>query len=252
MQFKVYCKNINDILIQKNGNTNHIYYGSSDSYTELMPEFYNILSDFEKERVDRFKNKPIIECYITAHALLRLKLSEYLNTDPRSVKIEIAEGGKPFVAGVDLPFSISRNKNLFTFVIGESSQLLGIDIEKIVPDFDIRNISRNYFSIKEHKFIFAFGSKNDQERSFFEIWTRKEALLKAIGIGMITDLSKVQVLEGENLIDIDELLSDPGSFHVATIMINGTLISIASSSDLLPGIKVSALAGSIPDIYSFN
>lgn len=126
-----------------------------------------------------------------------------------------------------MPFSLSRTKNLFAFVIGGSNQFLGIDIEQIKPSIDFTNISQNYFSIKEQQLILLFDRIADQNRTFFEIWTRKEALLKAIGVGINTELSKVQVLEGGNHIDIEGVQINADSFKLTTIMINRTLISIA-------------------------
>jgi 4'-phosphopantetheinyl transferase len=143
---------------------------------------------------------------------------------------------------MDLPFSLSRANNSFAFVIGGSNQFLGIDIEQIKPGIDFINISKDYFSPKEQQLIFFFDRIVDQNQAFFEIWTRKEALLKAIGIGINTKLSKVQVLEGENHIDIENVNIDANTFKISTMMNNMTLISIASSIDFIPRFKELSLA----------
>jgi 4'-phosphopantetheinyl transferase len=237
MHLQVYCQNIKNHRFQGRSSDLEVYYGIADSFVNMVPIFYNYLSDYEKARADRFKHESDYNCYISIHALLRIELSKLLRTKAKSIRIEESENGKPFTSGVDLPFSLSRTKNIFAFVIGQSNQLFGIDIEQIKPGIDFTNISREYFSIKEQQLIFSFDRIADQNRTFFEIWTRKEALLKAIGTGINTELCKVQVLEGENHIDIEGVQINANSFKIATIMNKRALISIASSIDFAPRFK---------------
>lgn len=237
MHFKIDCQNINNILL-KSGNTDlDVYWGTANSFADKIPVFINYLSDNEKARANRFKHKSDFNCYISVHALLRIELSKLLETDAKSIRIEASQNGKPFTYDVDLPFSLSRAKNLFAFVIGRSNQLLGIDIEQIKSGVDFTGISRNYFSVKEQQRILLFESIADQSRFFFEIWTRKEALLKAVGVGINTDLSKVQVLEGKNEMNIEGVQTDADKFKISTIMNSGTIISIASSVDFTARLK---------------
>jgi 4'-phosphopantetheinyl transferase len=237
MHFKVYCQNIQNTCFKDRRKDLEIYFGKADSFLNRVPFFYNILSNSEKVRANRFKHESDYNCYVSVHALLRIELSKLLGTEANSFRISEAKTGKPFIPDVDLPFSISRTKNLFVFVIGRSGQFLGIDIEQIEPEIDLNDISRNYLSIKEQQLIFSFDRIIDQNRTFFEIWTRKEALLKAIGVGINTELSKVQVLEGGNHIDIAGVQINVDSFKITTIMNNRALISIASSIDFTPGFK---------------
>lgn len=241
MHFKVYCQNIQNTWFRDRIKDIDIYFGNTDSFLNDVTVFYNFLSDSEKARANRFKYESDYNCYVSVHALLRIELSKFLGTEANSFRIDEAKNGKPFIPGVDLPFSISRTKNLFVFVIGRSGQFLGIDIEQIKPEIDLNDISRNYFSIKEQQLILSFDRIVDQNRTFFEIWTRKEALLKAVGIGINTNLSNIQVLEGENSIDIEGVQINAGSFKIMTVMINGALISIASSNDFVPNFQVLSL-----------
>lgn len=237
MHLTVYCQNSDNIWFQGNTNDLVVYHGIADSFINSVPVFYNYLSDFEKSRANRFRYESDYNCYVSVHALLRIELSKLLKTNAKSIKIGESKNGKPFTSGVNLPFSLSRSNNLFAFVIGRSNQFLGIDVEQIKPDIDFTDIARHYFSIKEQQSILFLDKIVDQKRTFFEIWTRKEALLKAIGIGINTKLSKVQVLEGENHIDISRVQINDASFKIATTMNNKALISIASSIDFVPGLK---------------
>lgn len=235
MYFNVFCRNIDRNQLQAGKSNLDVYFGITDNLANKLPFFFNLLSDSEKERASRFKHVSDYNCYVSVHALLRIELSKRLRTNAGSIIIMKSKNGKPFTSGVDLPFSLSRSKNLFTFVIGQSNQSLGIDVEQIKPSIDFVEISRNYFSEEEQKSILLFDGIDDQNRTFYEIWTRKEAFLKAIGIGIATKLSNVNVLVGENQIDIKCVSTTTGSFKILTTLNHNALISIASSADFTPG-----------------
>ncbi|HBH83008.1 MAG: hypothetical protein A2X04_06115 [Bacteroidetes bacterium GWF2_41_9] len=237
MHLKVYCQNIEDPLSSGLSGDLEVYHGSADSFVNRLSGFYDLLSDNEKSRADRFKHSTDYDCYVSVHALLRIELSRILGIKARSIKIGTAETGKPFIQGVDRSFSLSRTKNLFAFVIGNGNQYMGIDIEQIKPEIDFKNISRNYFSVNEQQLILSFNNISDQKRTFFEIWTRKEALLKAIGIGISNDLVKVQVLDGENVLDLVGKQLSNHVFKIDTVRKKEAIISIASSIDFIPKFK---------------
>lgn len=237
MHFEVYCQNIENTLNQGKSANLVVYHGLSDSFVNKLSLFYEYLSDHEKSRAERFRYESDYRCYVSVHALLRIELSKILAKKAKSIKIGVSEYGKPFIPGIDLPFSLSRTKNLFAFVVGQSNQFLGIDIEQIKPEIDFLNISRNYFSIKEQQLILSFKNIADQKRTFFQIWTRKEALLKAIGVGINSNLSKIEVLEGGNILSIAGVQINKHLFKIATAMKKEALISVASSVDFVPEYK---------------
>ena len=237
MRLIVYCQNTKYALNPQSISDLDVHYGIADNFVNLIPVFYNNLSDYEKARANCFKYESDYISYISAHALLRIELSKLLNTNAKSIRIEQADNEKPFLPGINLTFSLSRNNKSFAFVFGHSNQLIGIDVEQIKTDIDFTGISERYFSVKEQQLIHCFDRTSDQIQAFYEIWTRKEALLKSIGIGINTELSKFQVLEGENQLDIEGLQLNTSSFKILTIMKDRALISIASSIDFNPLFK---------------
>lgn len=212
----------------------NVFYGDAVSFVDNLPVFYNYLSDNEKKRADCYRLESDYLCYISAHALLRVELSKILCLTPKTVKIAQIDNGKPYLCESDIPFSLSRSKRLFVFTIGKACQLIGIDVEKINVNIDIAGISKSYYNPKEYEHIFSFKKASAQQRSFFEIWTRKEALLKAIGIGINTDLRNVQVLEGTNQFNIQGVKHNSEIFCSKTFSTGDIVISIVSSVDFFP------------------
>ena len=237
MHFKVYCQNIEQNWGHRKPSDMNVYYGLADCFENMVPTLYHYLSGNERSRAERFQRESDYNCYVTVHALLRIELSKELGIKAASIRIGESEKGRPFIKDADMPFSLSRTKNQFAFVFGKRNQHLGIDIEQIKPDIDFVSIARSHYSHKEQQLVLAQKSISDQKRLFFEIWTRKEALLKAIGIGINTELSKVQVLDGGNLLEIEGVEISNRSFKIATARKKEALISIASSKDFVPEFK---------------
>jgi 4'-phosphopantetheinyl transferase len=97
---------------------------------------------------------------------------------------------KPFICNGP-EFSISHSGSYVVVGFSETSPL-GVDIEKIV-DADLKALS-SYFHRKEITYL---QQKGYSKELFYKIWSRKEALFKAIGIGIVQGLDMVSVLENK-------------------------------------------------------
>ena len=106
----------------------------------------------------------------------------------------VLNNGKPYYYNRNFEFNISHSGNYV--VVAFSNQKIGVDIEKIA-EFDIASVTDN-FHPDEIEYI---NSSANTFESFFKIWTRKEAYLKATGKGIIDGLSNENCL-------LDTLISD--------------------------------------------
>lgn len=88
--------------------------------------------------------------------------------------------GKPFIPGGPC-FSISHCKNALAVAIDDRP--IGIDIESIRPL--IPALVERTMNLGEQQLI---ASDPDPARAFIRLWTRKEALLKWKGTGIVEDL----------------------------------------------------------------
>jgi 4'-phosphopantetheinyl transferase len=97
------------------------------------------------------------------------------------------ENGKPIISDWN-NFSISHSGSLVVY--SDSKMDVGIDIEQHDEiDFDALS---DFFSSAEKQYIL---SSTDTKRRFFEIWVKKEAILKALGIGIVNGMKEFNCME---------------------------------------------------------
>lgn len=140
------------------------------------------ISKQEKTKYQQYKNTSAALNYLTARFTLRNLLSKYLNQKASEIKIELSEHGKPFLAAVNnFHFNISHSSNLL--LIGFAPQKVGVDLEQLNRKIDFEAIIKRFFSTYEQQKWQTIEACN-KAASFCRAWTRKEAYLKALGIGL--------------------------------------------------------------------
>jgi 4'-phosphopantetheinyl transferase len=100
--------------------------------------------------------------------------------------IKYTPSNKPYIAET-FDFSIAHSVDMVVCAAATDCEL-GVDIEVIKP-LDIIEYE-DYLTM--HEWAYINGAEEPKE-AFYEIWTKKEAALKASGIGLDTDLNKVDV-----------------------------------------------------------
>jgi len=176
MKIKTYSQKINSL-----DNFKYIK-NKIEKYPKIIQEKLRIYKDLNKIY------QRIIGLELLQEAINELKLNDKISLND----INYNEYGKPFLT-TNFDFSISYTKDCVFLGTCEGGKI-GIDAE-IWIEKDIKPYEE-YFSKKEWKII---CSSNQPSKCFFEFWTRKEAFVKAIGIGVYMDLSSFEVIE--NLIE---------------------------------------------------
>ncbi|PYF76879.1 4'-phosphopantetheinyl transferase family protein [Pedobacter nutrimenti] len=159
-----------------------------DYYSKISENVTNVLSAEELFRSSRFFNKTDQERFISARYALRNLLSVFLLQKASDIQFKLLENNKPEVEGIE--FNISHSQNEILIAIGTVS--LGIDVEYIDPQFDMNMMLDSILTQQEADFVRSYEEKH---LGFYTMWTRKEALLKATGEGLIDDLSCLSVLQ---------------------------------------------------------
>jgi 4'-phosphopantetheinyl transferase len=149
-----------------------------------------VLSKEEKERANRFAFPHLRERYMVAHATLRRLLGDCLGASPRELKFDVADRGKPSLAGMPVHFNLSHTHDAGLVAVTKLGDV-GIDIERIDRKIDRQGIADRFFSAVEAAEL-ASLPEPEQAEGFFNLWTRKEAWLKATGVGISEGLNKVE------------------------------------------------------------
>ena len=128
------------------------------------------------------------ERYILGHGMLRMLLSRYSGIEPKAVRTLRGKYGKPFLKDRSIHFNLSDTKDavLIAFALDE----IGADLETISRIVDHEAVAEHYFTRREVEWI---NASEDRKRRFLELWTRKEAVLKASGVGIMDDLRVLEV-----------------------------------------------------------
>lgn len=151
------------------------------NFEAYISDAWQFLSVTEKNRANKFTDKNNMAAFILAHASLRLLLGQEHEIRPLDINFLIGQHGKPSLkfGAISTPFNISYSKDAFAIVIGSSD--VGIDIETLRNDFDLYGIAKKMFTSNEIGKLNRFVSDAETLINFFEIWTRKEAVIKLFG-----------------------------------------------------------------------
>ena len=157
-----------------------------------------LLSPDEQERAGRFVRARDRRRFVRCRAAVREILGCLLELPPGLVRFRAGGQGKP---ELDWPGSSGgppegeprEGKHAIRFNISHSAELalvgvsrgreLGIDLEQVRPIVEAGRIVESFFSPTEQA-EFAAIDGQDKELAFLRAWTRKEAVLKGLGIGL--------------------------------------------------------------------
>jgi 4'-phosphopantetheinyl transferase len=157
-------------------------------------EFTGLLSPEETARAQRFRSAQDRERYIVQHGVLRSLLAGYVGCGSRKVDILTSANGKPYLAGPDrdaIHFSASQSDAFAAFAFSLIGSI-GVDIENMRDIPDMLEIVERHFTSREQQAIF-YSTESLRSALFYKLWTRKEAVLKAQGEGLLRPLDCVDV-----------------------------------------------------------
>jgi 4'-phosphopantetheinyl transferase len=151
----------------------------------------SVLSADEAQRAARFRFPADRQRYVVAHGCLRDILSRYLHSEPDSLSFSANQYGKPALKSHKLEFNLSHSGD-FALVGVTLNRDIGVDVERFRTEMEIERIAHRFFSQNEVAELMSF-SPEDRQIAFFNGWTRKEAYIKAHGIGLSHPLDSFDV-----------------------------------------------------------
>ena len=163
----------------------HLWRFSLKRMPHSLQQYSDILSSDEVRRAEKLISPQKKSDFIVARAQLRLILAAYLRCFPARIEFTYNPQGKPFLlhsAEQQLSFNLSHAGGRGLLALMKTTPV-GVDIERIDRNIDCLAIARRYFSSAEERFLQRLPAEK-QAIHFFRVWTRKEALLKMLGIGL--------------------------------------------------------------------
>jgi 4'-phosphopantetheinyl transferase len=173
----------------------HIWAASLAVPSATLDSLKPFLSKQELDRAARFHFEHHRSRFIAGRGLLRRVLGRYLETDPAALEFVYGPNGKPAVAGSahasKIEFNLAHSEDLALLAVTQQSPV-GVDVEALRHLTDAADLVARFFCPRENQ-IFSHLAVAEQPAAFFNLWTRKEALLKATGEGIGRLLNQVEV-----------------------------------------------------------
>jgi len=155
----------------------------------------HILNLEEIERASRFTFEKDRCQFIFCRAILRRILGEQLSCNPKEIYFEYTSKGKPKLNTLyhkqNIHFNLSHTEGYALIAISKSIQV-GIDVERERSIANLHSIIISTLSKQEANHVQSLP-KNSQSEAFLHYWTKKEALLKGIGLGIDNALKEYDV-----------------------------------------------------------
>jgi 4'-phosphopantetheinyl transferase len=172
-----------------------------------------ILDSQELQRMGSFYFARDRTRYAVTHANLRRILGAYLQQSPEEVGLRADRLGKPELAGKELTFNMTHSRSIAVVAVA-LGQPVGVDVEDVRPIEP--KVAERHFSAAE---LAALNQLRGDAwlAAFYRCWTRKEAILKAEGVGLHRALDSFDVAllaeEPAELLATREVFRYPWKLH---------------------------------------
>lgn len=167
-------------------------------------KWQQILSEDEKSRAARFRFDRDRQCFSATRGVLRTILASYVGADPKTLAFGYAKNGKPYLnrnhslsGSNQVEFNVSHS-GMVALLAFARERAVGVDVERIRNNVEIESIAQRFFSKHEERQLLALPAAG-RVAGFYRCWTRKEAFIKAVGIGLSLPLDQfdVSLAEGD-------------------------------------------------------
>jgi 4'-phosphopantetheinyl transferase len=179
----------------------HVYYARSETPigADREARCLAMLSPAERDQQARFRFEQDRRSYLTAHALTRSVLARLLGVEPSELGFELGAHGRPELAAPSrqppLRFNLSHTRGLVACAVALEADV-GVDVEHLERSVEIDSLAARVFSDAERAGL-AKLTGAAKRRRFFELWTLKEAYIKAVGVGLSLPLQEISLELGQ-------------------------------------------------------
>ncbi len=214
-------------------------------YTVYLPNFKDIQADLSKflnsaelSKTKRFYKEVDRNRFIIYRSILKLVLGAYTKLNVKNIYLDYDFNKKPYLASHPwLHFNLSHSEDFAAIAV--SRRKVGLDIEYMSKDFNFTSLLPDVFDDNETTII---QRSIDKKNTFYTLWTRKEAFVKALGKGIDEDFKFIPCLDGEYSVDFS-LIKNSQDWQVR---------SFDLADDYLGAIALEGLATISKNISMYN
>ncbi len=190
-----------------------VYYLKAENSIYIPNEFAAALPFHLKEKLENIQHaKTVLQKRKLLYLLTQILMVGYPNI--KLVDLHYNEIGKPYFSNNNLVISNAYSANILATALS-INKFIGLDVERILPI----NLAEYQFYFTKKEWIWI----NNDLIKFYTVWTKKEALAKALGIGMDLAFNEIELLG-------DEISYKKHEFYFFVKIIEGNyVISIATN-----------------------
>lgn len=208
-------------------------------YRELVPILISVLSESELNRANGYYFEKDKNRFIICRALLKFFLAKHVGLDIDKINLEVDSNKKPYLPNhSSVFFNISHAGDYGLIAIAKYP--VGVDIEYINKEFNYKEILQNVFNKNE---IESIENSNDKQQTFYKFWTRKEAIVKAIGKGIDEGFSEISVMDGFHSIE-SSIVSNFKNINVFSFDLNDNYVGALALTERLENFESIRLSSS--------
>ena len=202
-----------------------------DLKAPFLVDFPQSLSASEKARAREYAHVGERDRFLRTRAALRTLLSQALSCPPDDIRLETGPYGKPQLQPdhrSHLAFNVSHAGNFALIALSENREV-GVDIECFNPELNIHELAPSVLTPAEYQRV---RGSQQPVRAFFHHWVGKEAVLKALGVGigqLLTHLSLSPEERGNYNIHLGSLndLNHPSCYAHQLVAPEGYVAALA-------------------------
>lgn len=174
----------------------HVWRARLDQPAAINAALTGLLTDDERARARRLRSDSLRDRFTVCRAAQRDILGVYTGVAPEAIAFQYSPYGRPSLdvgseRGRRIRFNTSNSGQLAVFAVAVEREV-GIDVEadRAIPD--VLSLARRFFSAAEFDALLATAAES-RHRAFLTCWTRKEAFIKAVGLGVSMPLDGFDV-----------------------------------------------------------
>lgn len=147
----------------------------------------------DRARAERLRLPAVRARFVTSRTLLRTTLAAYTGQRPGELRFGARGQGKPVLAGPadSIRFNLSRTDAQWLLAVARGREV-GVDVERLDRAVDVDGVASRLFSARERATLRSLDGARSV-RAFFRVWACREAVVKAMGEGMLSHADRFEV-----------------------------------------------------------